>query len=132
MDHVLANKAVFKTATDVAGTVGIVGGAIAATSRDRTTEEVGLGVLAAGILTKVVSGAVTPAADTRTWDNLPRYLSFAALELPPGGHVVTVEFFDRAGQPIPHLTKTINVNVPTDKRDKVVFVSDTSPTPQSI
>ena len=27
MDHVLGNKAVFKTATDVAGNVGIIGGA---------------------------------------------------------------------------------------------------------
>ena len=132
MDHVLANKAVFKTATDVAGTAGIVGGAIATTSRDRTTEEVGLGVLAAGIITKVVSAATTPAADVRAWNNLPRYLSFAAIELPPGQHVATVEFRDRAGQLLPNLTKSITINVPADKRDKVVFVSDTSSTPQSI
>ncbi len=132
MDHVLANKAVFKSATDVAGTAGIVGGAIAATSRDRTTEEVGLGVLAAGIITKVVSAATTPAADVRTWNNLPRYLSFAAIELPPGQHVATVEFRDRAGQVLPNLTKSITINVPADKHDKVVFVSDTSSTPQTL
>jgi len=132
MDHVLANKAVFKTTTDVAGDVGIIGGAIAAQSRDRTTEEVGLGILAAGIVTKIVSGATTPAADTRAWDNLPRYLSFAAVELPPGQHTATIEFLDRAGQPMPNLTKNITINVPADKQDKVVFVSDTSLTPQTI
>src|ERR1039457_3750538 len=45
MDHILGNKAVFKTATDVAGNVGLIGGlATAAASRDRTTQEVGLGI----------------------------------------------------------------------------------------
>ncbi len=132
MDHVLANKAVFKTTTDVAGTVGIVGGAIAAQSRDHTTQDVGLGILAAGIVTKIVSGATTPAADTRAWDNLPRYLSFAAVQLPPGPHAATIEFFNRDGQPMPNLTKNITINVSADKHDKVVFVSDTSISPQTI
>jgi hypothetical protein len=59
-------------------------------------------------------------------------LSFAATELPPGQHVATVEFLDAGGQPLSNLTKTITINVPADKRDKVVFVSDTSLTPQSI
>jgi hypothetical protein len=132
MDHVLANKAVFKTTTDVAGTMGIVGGAIAAQSRDHTTQDVGLGILAAGIVTKIVSGATTPAADTRMWDNLPRYLSFAAVELPPGQHTAKIEFFNRDGQPMPNLTKNITINVSADKHDKVVFVSDTSSSPQTI
>jgi hypothetical protein len=133
MDHVLANKAVFKSTTDAIGNAGIVGGAITAVaSGNRTGQEVGLGLVAAGILTKIVSSATTPAADTRTWDNLPHYLSFAALRLPPGQHVATVEFRDQAGQLLSNLTKTITINVPTDKRDKVVFVSDSSLTPQTI
>ncbi len=132
MDHVLANKAVFKGTTDVFGNTAIVGGAIAASRRDRTSQEVGLGLIAAGIISKVVSATTTPAADVRTWDNLPRYLSFAAVELPPGPHTATVEFQDRSGQPMPHLTKTITFNVTADKHDKVVFVSDTSTTPQSL
>jgi hypothetical protein len=132
MDHVLANKAVFKATTDAAGDVGIIGGAIAAQSRDHTTQDVGLGILAAGIVTKIVSGATTPAADTRGWDNLPHYLSFAALELPPGPHTATIEFLNRDGQPVPNLTKNITINVPDDKHDKVVFVSDASITPQTI
>ncbi|MDB6018066.1 MAG: Tetratricopeptide 2 repeat protein [Pedosphaera sp.] len=132
MDHVLANKAVFKTSTDVAGNIGIVGGAVALSQRNQTSQEVGLGLLAAGILTKIVSASTTPAADIRTWDNLPRYLSFASVHLSPGQHVATVEFLDFAGQPVSSLTKTITINVPADKQDKVVFVSDTSITPQTI
>jgi hypothetical protein len=132
MDHVLANKAVFKTTTDVAGNVGIIGGAIAASSRNQTSEEVGLGLLAAGIVSKVISSATTPTADVRMWDNLPRYLSFAALRMAPGQHVATVEFYGEDGALFPALTKTVTINVPADKRDKVVFVSDTSRTPQSL
>ncbi|HWF18262.1 MAG TPA: hypothetical protein VG754_03300 [Verrucomicrobiae bacterium] len=132
MDHVLANKAVFKGATDAAGNAAIIGGAIAASSRNQTSDEVGLGLIAAGIISKVVSATTTPAADIRTWDNLPRYLTFAALELPPGPHTVTVEFQDSFGGPMPSLTKTLNINVPADNHDKVVFVSDASTTPQTL
>ncbi len=131
MDHVLANKAVFKTSTDVAGDVGIIGGLAAVSSRNQTSQEVGVGLIAAGILTKMVSAATTPAADTRAWENLPRYLSFAAVQLPPGRHMATVEFLDDAGFSLPNLTKTITIDVPAGKHDKVVFVSDASTTPQS-
>ena len=132
MDHVLANKAVFKTTTDVAGNAAIIGGAVAASSRNQTSEEVGLGLIAAGVISKFVSAATTPEADIRTCDNLPRYLTFAAVELPPGPHTATVEFQDRFGNPMPQLTKTITINVPADKHDKVVFVSDASTTPQTL
>jgi tetratricopeptide (TPR) repeat protein len=133
MDHILGNKAVFKTATDVAGNVAIAGGlGTAMFSHDRTAQEVGLGIALAGVVSKVISAATTPAADTRSWDNLPRYLSFAQLRLPPGPHTVIVEFHDAAGAVIPGLTKTLTVQVPADKPDKVVFVSDQSLTPQQI
>lgn len=132
MDHVLANKAVFKTSTDVAGDVALVGGlGTALISHDRTAQEVGLGVAAAGVLLKVASALTTPDADIRTWNNLPRYLSFIALRLPPGQHVVTVEFHNGSGQYFPNLTKTITLDVPADGHDKVVYVSDASATPQT-
>jgi hypothetical protein len=132
MDHVLANKAVFKTTTDVAGDVALVGGlGTAVISHDRTAQTVGLGVAAAGVLLKVASALTTPDADIRTWDNLPRYLTFLALKVPPGQHVVTVEFHNGAGQFFPNLTKTITLDVPADGRDKVVFVSEMSTTPQT-
>jgi hypothetical protein len=136
MDHVLAGKAVFKTSTAIAGNVatgvGLTTAMIGADNRNDVATGVGLGIMAAGLITQAVSASVTPRADTRTWDNLPRYLSFAALSLPPGPHTATVEFLDQAGQPLSNLTKTITIDVPADKPDKVVFVSDRSATPQSL
>jgi hypothetical protein len=133
MDHILGNKAVFKSATDTAGNVALIGGlTTAAVSRDRTAQEVGLGIALAGLVSKVISAATVPAADTRSWDNLPRYLSFASVPLPPGPHVATLQFLDPAGQVLPNLTKTITINITTADRDKVVFVSDTSLTPQTL
>jgi hypothetical protein len=112
---------VFKSATDVAGNVGLISGLIIAQNRD--TREIGLGLAAAGLLSKIVSAATTPAADTRAWDNLPQYLSFAAVPLPPGEHQATVEFLDPSGRPLTNLTRTMTINVKTD-RDTVVFLSD--------
>ena len=132
MDHVLANKAVFKGTTDKIGDVAIIGGAVLASGphgRHDASDEVGLGLILAGLLSKGISAATTPEADIRAWDNLPQFISFAALKLAPGEHVVTVEFKDASGAANPKLTKTITVNVPPD-RDKVVFVSDSSTTPQ--
>jgi tetratricopeptide (TPR) repeat protein len=132
MDHVLGNKAVFKSTTDTAGNVGVISGAVLAGSNNNTTRNVGLGLLLAGLISKGISASTTPEADTRTWDNLPQFISFAAIDLPPGDHVVTVEFLDRSGRPVVNLTKTLNVNITTTDRDKLIFVSDSSTTPQSL
>jgi hypothetical protein len=135
MDHILGNKAVFKTATDVAGDAAIIGGAAAIDAdrgRNATADEVGAGLIVAGIVSKVVSAATTPTADTRAWDDLPHYLSFATMPLPPGHHTATVDFLDAFGQAIPGLTKTVMFDVPADGKDKVVFVSDQSITPLTI
>jgi hypothetical protein len=133
MDHILGNKAVFKSTTDIVGNVALIGGlTTAAVSRDRTTQEVGLGIALAGLVSKVISAVTVPAADTRAWDNLPRYLSFVSLPLPIGPHVATIQFHDSTGQVLPNLTKTITINITTTDRDKVVFVSDTSLTPQTL
>jgi tetratricopeptide (TPR) repeat protein len=124
MDHILANKAVFKDTTDTVGNVALVGGAVLA--HNRNTREAGLGLFAAGLITKVVAASTTPAADTRMWENLPQYLSFAALRLPPGTHVAHIEFNDAAGRAIPRLTKEVTINIPDGARDCVVFISDKS------
>jgi tetratricopeptide (TPR) repeat protein len=63
-------------------------------------------------------------ADTRSWDNLPQFLSFAALRLPPGPHTIEVEFLDKGGRPIPKLLKVIHVTVPSNPQDTVLFVSE--------
>ena len=133
MDHILGNKAVFKSTTDIAGDAALIGGlGTAALSRDRTAQEVGLGVALAGLISKGISAATTPEADTRAWDNLPRYLSFANLQVPPGQHVFTFEFRDAVGTAIPNLTKSFTVEVAADGKDKVIFVSDQSITPQKL
>ncbi len=126
MDHILANKAVFKSATDVAGNVGIVSGAILAGQQGRhsAADEVGVGLLAAGVISKIFSAATTPAADARSWDNLPQFLSFGTARLPAGPQVVTVEFLDANGSPMANLTRTVTVTVSDPPRDTVVFVSD--------
>jgi hypothetical protein len=133
MDHILGNKAVFKKTTDVVGNVALVGGlSTAAFSDNRTAQQVGLGVALAGLISKGISAATTPQADTRSWDNLPRYISFANLEMTPGQHVITVEFRNSSGAVLSNLTKTLTVDVPADGKDKVIFVSDQSSTPQTL
>jgi hypothetical protein len=133
MDHVLGRKAVFKSATDTAGNMALMGGlTTAAVSNNRTAQEVGLAIALAGLVSKVVSAATIPAADIRSWENLPRYLSFASVPLPPGQHAVTVQFLDTSGRVVANLTKTLTLNITTTDRDKVVFVSDTSITPQTL
>lgn len=127
MDHVLGNKAVFKKTTDTVGNAALITGSVLATRRD--TQDAGLAVLGAGILAKIFASATRPEADTRTWQNLPQYLSFAVLALPPGDHQLTVNFLDAAGQVITNRTKMMEIAVIAG-RDNVFYVSDqTTPTP---
>lgn len=123
MDHVLKNKAVFKSTTDTVGNAAIIGGAVMAVHED--TSEAGFIVLGAGLLAKAIAAAANPAADVRCWDNLPRYLGFAALELPPGRQALTIEFWNADQTPVSTFTKQWNVTVAPD-RDTVIFVSDQS------
>jgi len=132
MDHILGNKAVFKSTTDTIGNVALIGGlGTAVISHDRTAQEVGLGIAFAGLVSKALSAATTPEADTRMWENLPRYLSFASLELAPGEHQVKVEFKDASGAVLAQSTKTVTIQVTADGKDKVVFISDKSTSPQT-
>ncbi|MSU57172.1 MAG: hypothetical protein EXS35_03145 [Pedosphaera sp.] len=134
MDHILANKAVFKAATDTAGDAAIISGAILANGghrRKSAADEVGLGLILAGLASKIASARATPEADTRTWENLPQFISYATMSLLPGTHNVTVEFLEPGDKVVAKLTKQITVNIADTTRDKVVFVSDSSTTPQT-
>ena len=130
MDHVLANKAVFKSGADTFGNVALIGGGIAAAThqgRHGPGDEIGLGLMAAGLLSKILSAATTPQADTRNWDNLPQYLSFTALQLPPGTYSGTVDFTDAAGNIIAGLTRNFTFTTPAPNgHDAVLFLSDKS------
>jgi hypothetical protein len=129
MDHILAGKAVFKSTTDAIGNAALVSGLVLSGGRD--TQEAALGLAAFGLLSKIISASTTPQADTRSWENLPQYLSFAALQIPPGQQTATVEFLDANRQPLSKLTKTITFEV-NPGRDTVLYVSDTSTTPQNL
>jgi hypothetical protein len=54
----------------------------------------------------------TPQSDTRCWDNLPRYLSFAALTLPPGAHEAELTFYDTHGRAFTTQTQQFTITVP--------------------
>jgi tetratricopeptide (TPR) repeat protein len=134
MDYILGNKAVFKATTDTAGDAAILGGAVLATAgqgRNSAADEVGLGLMLAGLASKLVSAGARPEADTRAWDNLPQYISCATLVLPPGEHALTVEFLEPGDKVVAHLTKHITIRVADAARDTAVFVSDASTTPQT-
>lgn len=133
MDHILGNKAVFKTGASVAGDVALAGSAIAhdnARRRDRRGRDsddqdfaaFGLGVL--GMIGKAAAAATDAQADTRQWDNLPQRLSFAALTLPPGVHAGRIEFLDRDGNVLEQRTQPVTLTVGPDDRDTVVFLSE--------
>ncbi len=133
MDHILANKAIFKSTTDAVGDAAIFSGAILGSQQGRNSnvDEIGLGLAVFGVLNKVVSAAAVPAADVRCWDNLPKFLSFGAARISPGEHQGTVEFKDAQGRILPGLTRTLTFTV-REFRDTVLFVSDQSSTPQRL
>lgn len=131
MDYILGNKAVFKTATGAVGDAALAGSVVAAGDirrdnggRSQGAENTALALATVGILGKLTSAATAPQADTRTWENLPQRLSFAAVRLPAGDHPATVEYLDASGRPLPGETRTLAVHVGGPARDTVVFLSE--------
>lgn len=125
MDHVLRNKAVFKSGTDTFGDAALItGGALAIGGHGSrgVADEVGVGLLAAGLVSKLVSAAVTPAADTRQWDNLPNLIGFTSLRAAPGPHRLVAEFVDSSGRVT--LSRDASFTVVAGGRDTVLFFSD--------
>lgn len=147
MDHILGNKAVFKRTTDVAGDVALAGSAIAADNiykekkrivtdekgrkrevteieKDQGNQNLAIGLGIIGVASKLFSAATETRADTRTWDNLPQYLSFGALRLPPGEHPALLQFYDAEGKAIEDLTRRVALTVMDPARDTVIFLSE--------
>ncbi len=105
MEGIRKGKAVFKTASTVAGIV-----LLEQASRDRGHSRqaqaiTGGALLLLGILT-------SSAADIRHWPTLPSSVQVLTASLPAGQHVVTVEFLDPSGRVLPTLTQTRTVLVP--------------------
>jgi hypothetical protein len=139
MDHVLGNKAVFKSATANLGDAALIGAAVAASrvnrydgTHSKGSQDTALALAAVGILSKLASAGANADADTRAWDNLPQYLSFAALRLAPGEYPAKITFLDSAGRPLTfggerEFTLTVPAPDPTlgaSPRDTVVFLSE--------
>jgi hypothetical protein len=133
MDHILGNKAYFKSGAGAAGDIALAGAVIAhdqSLRRERQGKDgddakkaaVGLGIL--GVIGKAASAATQAEADTRQWDNLPQRLSFAAVELPPGEYKGKIEFLDRDGDVLEQRTQAVSILVGADDRDTVVFLSE--------
>jgi tetratricopeptide (TPR) repeat protein len=113
VDHILAGKAQFKEATDIAGTAGIVAGAAtAATSHSDTQSLVGLGLVVGGLISKGISGAAQPEADTRAWENLPHSLFFSTLNCPVGTTKVVIRALDASGAVVNETTREIVITDP--------------------
>jgi len=125
MDHVLGNKAVFKQTTDTVGDVALIGAMGAANHGGRDADKAALALAAVGLFSKIASAATTPAADIRAWNNLPQYLSFAALQLAPGDYNAKLEFLDANAQIVPWLTQQLTITVPAADSSIGARASDT-------
>ena len=121
MDLVLARKATVKKVGDTIGDVGTVPGVVLVDYED--TRDAGLALLGVGLVGKFIGNSVETRADTRTWNNLPQHLSFAALNLPVGEHPATVDFIDATGAALPDRQKSVLLTVQAG-RDTVLLVAD--------
>lgn len=112
MDHVLGDKAVFKGATDAAGSVLVVGGAVAAMEglkrKDDTTAIAGGAAVLAGIVSKALSASSNPRADTRAWNTLPAVIFLGLGPLNENTKEIEVEFLTNGGNG--RVTKKIPVS----------------------
>jgi hypothetical protein len=147
MDYILGNKAVFKKNAEFVGDAALVGSSIAADNiykekkrtvtdadgrkhevtdveKDQGNENLAIGLGLFGLGSKILSAATKTRADTRTWDNLPQYLSFASLRLPPGEHRALLQFFDGEGRAIEDLTRRLAITVADPAHDTVVILSE--------
>ena len=133
MDHILGNKAVFKQRSDTIGDVALAGAlGTAAFGTGHDSGNVALGLVAVGLISKLTSAATQTSADTRSWHNLPRFLSFGAIQLPPGDHPAILEFHNATGRVLKHRTQMFVIRVPapdatsagTQPGDVVVIRSD--------
>ncbi len=102
MDYVLANKAVFKTGTAVAGRGGDHWRIDCGGQPRPDVPEVGAGLIAAGIISEVISANVTPSGGHAGVGRLAALPEFCrGQSTAPGPHEATVEFLDANGRALP-------------------------------
>ena len=114
MDGILEGKAIFKTASTVAGAV-VLNEALHMDNK----KAAGAAAIVGGSL--LLLGLLTSAeADTRHWAVLPSTVQLLTLDLPPGRHELRIEFCDAGGFALPALTQNWHVDV-SGKVDEVYY-----------
>lgn len=108
MEGIRKGKAVFKTASTVAGVV-LLDQAMRSHANHRQAAQtqaiVGGALLLAGVLTST-------AADVRHWSTLPSSVQAITAEVPPGQRRIEVEFLDASGRSIDGMRQVRDVVVP--------------------
>jgi hypothetical protein len=92
--------------------------------RDRDAERAALALGVIGVISKIASVATIAEADTRTWDNLPQYLSFGSIALPPGEYEAELEFLDSSERRIGDLSRRVLVQIGPADRDSVILLGE--------
>jgi hypothetical protein len=105
MEGIRKGKAVFKTASAVAGVLLLNQAARDHGDSARTQAIAGGVLLLASLLT-------SSSADVRHWPTLPSTVQVLTAEVPPGTHRLDVEFLDARGRPLPELTQSCDLVVP--------------------
>lgn len=117
MEGIRKGKAVFKDLATIGGIVAISRGLDTNDSSARNTSiGIGIGLLALSLLTRA-------EADVRHWTTLPDTVQVLAAEVPPGRHVLRIEFQDAFGNVLSGLTQEWTVEVPVSGEGVYYFRS---------
>jgi hypothetical protein len=116
MEGIRQGKAVFKTASTVAGIVLLDKASHDHGDKARTEAIVGGGLLLAGLFT-------SSAADTRYWPTTPATVNVLAVDATPGEHSLVVEFLDAHGASIASMRQQAMVTVPPQGEGWFLFRS---------
>jgi hypothetical protein len=91
VDGYLKGKAVFKDTAPLLGWALIASGDVASSIGGNSSGEVAAVFYLLGAATWVAGAIANPAADTRTWHELPEYLWLVTANPPPGTHTLEID-----------------------------------------
>jgi tetratricopeptide (TPR) repeat protein len=128
VDFILEGKAQFAASTGSIGSgLSDLSNALVENSMftgSRVESNIGTALGLAGVVALTLSSRARPAADVRSWDNLPDLVHVAMMHLPPGDHLLETRFADRDGNLVDGLEKTIPIVVPEgDLTPQLVWIS---------